>query len=116
VANYNASYISVINGATCNAANLSGCGHATAMTATSPTGDLAIDQGTGTVFADQSFYGSEVFVFDGAGCNAHVTTGCHQPPVVVPVGGWPGDLAAIPATHTLYVTDNVDGEASYFGY
>ena len=37
-------------------------------------------------------------------------------PAVVSVGGWPGDLATISATLTLYVTDHVDGETSFFGH
>jgi hypothetical protein len=44
---------------------IAGCGHARAMTANSPTGDLTVDQRSGTVFADQQFSGSEVFVFEG---------------------------------------------------
>ena len=36
-------------------------------------------------------------------------------PAVVSVGGWPGDLATISATLTLYVTDHVNGETSFSG-
>jgi DNA-binding beta-propeller fold protein YncE len=116
VANYNADFISVINGATCNHNDMSGCASSTPMTTNSSTSDLGIDQDSGTVFADASFYGSEVLVLDGATCNAHATSGCGEVPDVVPVGGWPGDIAAIPGTSTGYVIDNVDSEVSFFGY
>jgi hypothetical protein len=116
VANFNATTVSVINGATCAATNLSGCGHQAALTVGSPTTSLGIDQRSGTVFADFEFYGTRVFMLDGARCNARLTSGCHRAPVVVPAGGWTGNLATTPAAHTLYVTDNVDAQVSFFGY
>lgn len=116
VANSRSGTVSVINGATCNATTLSGCRHPAALTVGSPTTSLGIDQRTGTVFADLENYGTQVFVLDGARCNARLTSGCHRAPIVVPVGGWTGNLATIPAAHTLYVTDNVDAKVSFFGY
>jgi DNA-binding beta-propeller fold protein YncE len=115
VANYPNS-ISVIDGATCNATNHSGCGQIAPVMVTggAPYG-AAVDQATDTVFVD-SIWDSEVFVYDGSTCNASDVTGCDQQPVMVPTGGWPGQLGVNQATHTVYIPDNVDGEVSFFGF
>jgi YVTN family beta-propeller protein len=104
--------MSVIDGATCNAAVTSGCGQ---MTSTMVTGGfsfgVAVDQATDAVFAD-SIIDSDLEAFNGATCNAADRSGCGQTPVSVPVGGWPANLAVNPATSTIYVPDNVDGQVS----
>jgi hypothetical protein len=74
---------------------------------------VAVNQVTDTVFAS-SVVGSNLEVFDGATCNAVRHSGCGQNPAAVPAGGWPGDIAVNPATGTVYMTDNVDGEVSVF--
>jgi YVTN family beta-propeller protein len=104
--------MSVIDGATCNAAVTSGCGQTRATMVTGGFSDgVAVDQATDTVFAD-SIIDSDLEAFDAATCNATDQSGCGQTPASVPVGGWPANLALNPATGTIYVPDNVDGQVS----
>jgi YVTN family beta-propeller protein len=102
----------VIDGATCNAAISSGCGQTPATMVTGGFSyGVAVNQATDTVFAD-SIIDSDLEVFDGATCNAIHHAGCGQTPTSVLVGGWPANLALNPATGTVYVPDNVDGQVS----
>jgi DNA-binding beta-propeller fold protein YncE len=107
--------VSVINGAICNANVRSGCSQspATMVTGGAPFG-VVVDQAADTVYVS-SIIDSDVDVFDGATCNATHHAGCSQTPATVPTGGWPGDLAVNQATGTVYVSDNVDGQVSFFG-
>jgi YVTN family beta-propeller protein len=106
--------ISVIDGATCNASHHSGCGKTPATMVTGGFSyGIAVDQATDTVFAG-SIVDSSIEMLDGATCNATHHSGCGQTPAARPAGGWPGNLALNPATGTLYVPDNVDGEVSLF--
>jgi DNA-binding beta-propeller fold protein YncE len=107
--------VSVINTATCNATDTSGCGQAPPTMATEglPFG-VALDQASDTIYVD-SVVGSSTDVFDGATCNARITSGCGQTPASVPMGGWPSNVTVNPATGTVYVPDNVDGQVSFFG-
>ena len=106
--------MSVIDGATCDATVTSGCGQ---LPATMVTGGfsfgVAVNQATDTVFAS-SIVDSNLEMFEGATCNAAHHSGCGQNPAAMPSGGWPGNIALYPATRTVYVTDNVDGEVSVF--
>jgi YVTN family beta-propeller protein len=115
VANSGGSTVSVINTATCNATVTSGCGQAPPTMATEglPFG-VALDQASDTIYVD-SIVGSSTDVFNGATCNAKITSGCGQSPVSVPMGGWPSNVTVNPATSTVYVPDNVDGQVSLFG-
>jgi DNA-binding beta-propeller fold protein YncE len=115
VANYADHTVSVINGATCNASMISGCGQQPpAMnTGISPKRGVAVDQATGAVFVD-SYYADAVDVFNGSSCNSTVTSGCDQQPVVVPAGGQPVSVVVDPATDTVYAADNADGLLSFF--
>jgi YVTN family beta-propeller protein len=115
VANTGGSTVSVINTATCNATVTSGCGQAPPTMATEglPLG-VALDQASDTIYVD-SVVGSSTDVFDGATCNARVTSGCGQTPASVLMGGWPSNVTVNPATGTVYVPDNVDGQVSFFG-
>jgi YVTN family beta-propeller protein len=115
VANTGGDTVSVINTATCNATITSGCGQALPTMATEglPFG-VALDQASDTIYVD-TIVGSSTDVFNGATCNATVTSGCGQTPVSVPMGGWPSNVTVNPATGTVYVPDNVDGQVSFFG-
>jgi YVTN family beta-propeller protein len=106
--------VSVIDGATCNATNLSGCSHtpATLGAGTEPA-QIAVDQVTGAVYAS-SYLDSDTDVFNGSRCNATTTSGCAQTPVSVPVGGYPGNPVVDDANDTVYVPDNDDNDVSYF--
>ena len=115
VANYPNS-ISVIDGATCNATTTSGCGQVAPIMVTggAPFG-VAVDEATDTLFVDSTF-NSDAEAYDGATCNASTATGCNQQPVIVPTGGYPGQIGVNQATRTVYIPDNVDGEVSFFGF
>jgi YVTN family beta-propeller protein len=104
--------MSVIDGATCNATHHSGCGQTPATMVTGGFSyGIAVDQATDTVFAG-SIVDSNLEMFDGATCNATHHSGCGQAPAARPAGGWPGNIALNPATGTVYMPDNVDGEVS----
>jgi YVTN family beta-propeller protein len=104
--------VSVINGATCNATDTSGCGQiAATITVGSGPGPVAIDRATHTVFVGNSNDGT-VSVVNGATCNATNTSGCGQTPVTVTVGNGPGSLLVDPAVGTLYVANSGDGDVS----
>ena len=96
--------VSVIDGATCNATVMTGCGQTppTVTVGQSPFA-LAVNQATNTVYVPNS--GSNtVSVIDGATCDATVTTGCGQTPPTVTVGAEPLNAAVDQATDTVYVT------------
>jgi DNA-binding beta-propeller fold protein YncE len=101
--------VAVINGATCNATNTSGCGHpaATATVGLGPFG-LAINDRTHTVYVANNANGNSpgtVSVINTATCNATITTGCHQRFPVVPTGRSPVLVAVDTSTGTVYATD-----------
>ncbi len=107
----NGTGISVIDGATCNAIDQSGCGAPLAL-----VGDqagplaLAVNQSTDTVYVtnfgpDLIGTGSTVSVLDGADCNSQNTAGCNQVPATVGVGGAPDGVAVDPRTDTVYVAN-----------
>ncbi len=109
-----ATTVSVIDSATCNARVTTGCGQTPATMATGGDPfDIGVAEATDTVYVS-SIIDSETEVFNGATCNATVTSGCAQSPVSVPNGGWSSGLAVSQSTDTIYVSDNVDGEVSFF--
>jgi YVTN family beta-propeller protein len=104
--------VSVVNGATCNGQDASGCGQtpASVTIGAGPDGIL-VDQATDTVYAatvapDNT---EAVWVINGATCNATTTSGCAQTPPSVSTGyGNPGYTVGMAIDHaaaTLYVTD-----------
>jgi len=96
--------VSVINGATCNGTDHSGCGH---VAATAPAGrgafGLAIDQAAHKIIV-ASFADSSVTLINGATCNATNTTGCGRTPVKKPAGSGPFWVAAYGPAGTAYVS------------
>jgi hypothetical protein len=52
---------------------------------------LAVVEATDTVYVS-AIIDSATEVFNGATCNASVTSGCGQAPVSVPTGGWSSGL------------------------
>ena len=83
VGNGNDGTVSVINGATCNASHVSGCGQ-TAPTITVGSGpvDDAVDQRTDTVYVT-NLGSNTISVIDGDTCNAHNHSGCHRTPPTI---------------------------------
>ena len=105
--------VSVINAATCNAQNRSGCGHkpATVTVGRGPIG-LVVDPATDTIYVTNLGSGDTVSVIDGATCNASNTSGCRQKPATVTVGQGPFNAAFDAATRTVYVTNQLGHSVS----
>jgi DNA-binding beta-propeller fold protein YncE len=103
VPNGNDGTVSVINGATCNAGDTSGCGQTVPTVAAGPGAvAVGIDPRTHTVYVANGNDGT-VSVIDGAICNATDTSGCGQTPVTVTVGPGPVDAVVDQSTNTVYV-------------
>jgi YVTN family beta-propeller protein len=105
VANNNDGTVSVINGATCNATNTTGCGQTppTIAVGNGPAG-VAVDERTNTIYV-ASQGDNTVSVIDGTTCNATNTSGCEQTPPTIAVGTAPQQLAVDPANNTVYVAN-----------
>ena len=103
--------VSVINGATCNGQDNSGCGQ---TPATAPAGfganGITIDHRTHNIYVT-NIEDTSVSVLNGATCNASDTTGCSQTPRKIAVGNYPGPIAVNPAVGSAYVT-NFDNTVS----
>ena len=116
------STVSVFNGATCNAADTTGCGQAphsvkVGFDATA----LAINVLTDTIYVanfaqkNSPFGGNAVSVIDGTTCNATTTTGCAKAPKTIILGPaftTPAGVAIDQVTDTIYVADLQNGEGS----
>ena len=100
--------VSVINGATCNASEHSGCDQ---RPVTVPVGTfdnaVVVDPLTNMVFVtDQDASPGSVSVIDGNACTGAHPSGCtHQPMTSVRVGGGASGVGVNPATDTIYVTN-----------
>jgi DNA-binding beta-propeller fold protein YncE len=95
--------IDVINGATCQAGDLTGCAPVATIPMASPFASPgAIDPVTHTLYASDPSSGT-VKVINTATCNATHITGCGQPAPAITIGPNPGPPALNPATRTLYV-------------
>ena len=109
--------VSVINGATCNGHQHSGCGQTppTVRVGRGPDG-VAVDQATSTVYVANSgsttANGNTVSVINGATCNGVRHSGCGQTPPSVRVGHAPYWIAVDQATHTAYTANNTDSTVS----
>ena len=103
--------ISVIDGRTCRAADVVGCGRRPSTVTVGPVPSaLAVDPGSDTVYVTNG--SGTVAVIDGATCNAEVSSGCGQHPPEVTVGKGPSSVTIDPANHTAYVTDAGSNEVS----
>lgn len=98
--------VSVINGATCNGQNTSGCGQ---TPATAPAGFgtqyVTVDQVTNRVYTTNLF-DSSVTTINGNSCNGTNPGGCHHTRTDASVGPGPGGIAIDPPADTAYVADN----------
>jgi DNA-binding beta-propeller fold protein YncE len=110
----------VINGATCNAVEQSGCNQSPAAitVGVGPLG-IAVNPTTNTVyvsevgkdfFSNSLDFGDTVSVINGASCNGTDMNGCGQSPTQVTVGPAPWGIAVDPATNSIFVADNDGGE------
>ena len=97
--------VSVINGATCNGTDTSGCHQRFPAMATGRSPLLAaVDTRTGIVYVTD-FSSAGVSILDGSRCNASVISGCGASPREQAVGSQPFGLAIDQNTNTVYVTD-----------
>jgi DNA-binding beta-propeller fold protein YncE len=111
--------VTVIDGATCNATDTTGCGNTPpAITVgpafTTPIG-VAVDPATDTIYTANLENGEgsgTVSVINGATCNATTSTGCGQHPAAVTVGFGPSAIAFDLAHHTVAVTNIEDTSVS----
>jgi len=96
--------VSVINGATCNGTDHSGCGQTPATVAAGFGAiGVAIDPAADTVYV-ANLSDTSVTVINGATCNGTEHTGCGQAHPRVAVGNYPGAITVDPATGTAYVS------------
>ena len=103
--------VSVIDGATCNGSDMTGCGQ-TPKTVAAGFGaaGVAIDNRTDRVYVT-NIEDTSVSVINGATCNGSDATGCSQTPKMVAVGNYPGPIAVDPAVGSAYVA-NLDNTVS----
>jgi YVTN family beta-propeller protein len=103
--NDNLAEVDVLNGATCDIKDLTGCAPVTEIPMADPDANVgAIDDATHTLYVSDP-YSDTISVIDTATCNAKRTAGCAHPPSTLTVGPGPAPPVLDPATHTLYVPD-----------
>ena len=104
--------VSMIDTATCNARDTSGCAQTppTAAVGEFPV-PVVVDSRTDTVYVGN---GNEptVSVLNGATCNATDTAGCRPNPITINVPGGPDGLAVNEKTETLFVANNGPGNST----
>jgi DNA-binding beta-propeller fold protein YncE len=97
--------VSVIDGATCDAAAMTGCDQ-TVQTIT--VGDepyaIAVDADSHTAYVG-NVADNTVSVINTATCNAHHSAGCSQTPATAPVGAGPNSIVLDAASHTAYIAN-----------
>ncbi len=110
-----ASRVAVVNAATCNATNTSGCGQNPAVVKVGQgTSVLAVSQATDTVYgpnAGMGFDGDTVSVINGATCNGTHHSGCGHLAATAKAGMGPFGVAVNDRTHTVYVANNANGDS-----
>ena len=109
----------VIDGPTCDAADMAGCGNPPKQISVgsdpvfgeaNPFG-IAVDQATDTIYTANIFNGEgpgTVSVINGATCNAHNAGGCDQTPAVAPAGFGANAIAVDPTHNRVYATNIED--------
>ena len=109
--------VSVIDGATCNGTNTSGCGQTPLIVQVGRQsfGYVAVDPATDLVYVTD-YLDDAVSIINGATCNATHTAGCDQIPPMVPAGPSPTGVAVDQHNHDVYVTDNGGGPVSFFRF
>jgi DNA-binding beta-propeller fold protein YncE len=97
--------VSVINGATCNGTNHTGCGQtpATVKAGFGAVG-IAIDPAANMIYA-ANIEDTSVSVINGATCNGTNHAGCSHTPIKIAAGNYPSAIAIDPTTCTGYVTN-----------
>ena len=107
----------MINGATCNGVQHTGCGQTPAPVTVGPAPfGIAVNQATNTIYVANNNGGdgpSSLSVINGATCDGTNTTGCgNAPPVIPGVGRAPNGIALDQSTHTVYTANSQDATVS----
>lgn len=99
--------IAVINTATCNASNTTGCANrpAAIKIGADPNAPV-INTATQTLYVSYGANADQVAVVNAATCNAVRSSGCGQSPAVVKVGAGTAVLAVSTATDTIYAPNS----------
>ncbi len=112
--------VSVIDGATCGAASQSNCNAVGSAAVGYTPEDVAVDEGTNTIYATNygGIAGADVSVIDGATCDATTQSGC-EASWSVAAGGTDTGIAVDPSTasqpDSVYVTNYGSDTVSTFG-
>lgn len=97
--------VSVIDGRSCDTAQVSGCGRQPAIVEVGGfPGGIALDQATNTVYVTGQS-SNEVWVIDGETCNDATSSGCRRAPAHVRAGLGARGIAVDEATDTIYVAN-----------
>ena len=109
----NGNTVSMIDGATCNGSDGSGCNTKAQGTITVGGGSVwdAVDQNTDTVYV-ANVNDSTVSVINGATCNATHTSGCATTPPTVQVGASAFNVAVDDLLHTVFAVNQGDDTLS----
>ena len=106
--------VSVVNGATCNADNTSGCTHYPVLPPEVPLSfdpnDIAVNDLTNTIYVDGGGVG--LALIDGRSCNGRNHDGCGKVPYTATVPAGAGAVAVDSGTDTIYVVDYASGVLS----
>jgi DNA-binding beta-propeller fold protein YncE len=110
--------VSVFSTATCDAASTAGCGQAPAVIKAGPaTGasqlgmSLAVNPVTNTIYLTVVATGShDVYVINGATCDATDHAGCGQTTATINAGFDPWGIAVDQATDTIYTANYANGD------
>ncbi len=103
--------VAVVNAATCNATDTSGCGQTPAVAKIRPFDffGLAVSEATNTIYAPNTgpgFSGDTMSVINGATCNGTDHSGCGRLAPTVKVGLGPSGVAVNDRTRTVYVVNS----------
>ena len=105
--------VAVVNAATCNATNTSGCGQTPSVVKVGvATVTLAVSAPTDTIYAVNAginLSGDTVSVINGATCNGTDSAGCGHLAATIRVGTGPFGAVVDDSTHTVYVTASAHG-------
>jgi DNA-binding beta-propeller fold protein YncE len=104
--------VSVIDGKTCDATNISGCRRPPVTVEVGQTpGGIAVDTRTDTIYVTGES-SEDVSIINGVTCNASRTSGCRQRPLEAPAGAGARGIAVDESTDTVYVANTLAGTVS----